>query len=477
MSKLGQLLVARGWITVQQLPRALKNQSVVGGRLGTCLLEMDAISEDLLLKGLSEQLGVPGASVEDLRGIPEEVRDLLPARIARRCRAVAFRVAGGALDVALADTRNLGSQDEIAFATGKRVRVHVALEIRLFEALEKYYDEECPARFAHLLDRLNRTRYLWEREAAAEQPAAQRSPEPRPGASGAMGAMRRPFDHDDRLAPPLRLEAPPLPEPPGLAEPRAPRPQPAAPPPAPRLQVAPPRPAPPPPLSAVAPPPAGLAAPGPRPVAAPQPAAPASPVAAPAAVPKPAPARSISLTDEELQALGRREAEMPAPASLTEVQAAFEATHDRDEVGQILLAFLARTYKRVALFQAGRDRVTGWRGRGEGVDGEALARFTATFDQPSIFLNLRQGSGLHLGPLPPMPVHRELARTWGGELPRECVMLPVRLRDRLVTVIYAEGAGPGAGGLHLEELKRLTDLTAAAFERCILHKKQAGTGA
>jgi hypothetical protein len=49
MSKLGQLLVARGWITVQQLTRALQNQGVVGGRLGTCLIEADALSEDNLL--------------------------------------------------------------------------------------------------------------------------------------------------------------------------------------------------------------------------------------------------------------------------------------------------------------------------------------------------------------------------------------------------------------------------------------------
>jgi hypothetical protein len=54
MGKLGQILVARGWITVQQLTRALKNQNVVGGRLGTCLLEMDALSEELLARGLAE---------------------------------------------------------------------------------------------------------------------------------------------------------------------------------------------------------------------------------------------------------------------------------------------------------------------------------------------------------------------------------------------------------------------------------------
>src|SRR4029078_585523 len=126
MGKLGQLLVARGWITVQQLTRALKNQSAVGGRLGTCLLEMEALTEDLLLKGLVEQHGLPGASADDLRGIPDEVLSLLPDKLARRCRAVPFQVSGGSLAVAMIDPRNLACQDELAFATGRRGKGHGA---------------------------------------------------------------------------------------------------------------------------------------------------------------------------------------------------------------------------------------------------------------------------------------------------------------------------------------------------------------
>ena len=37
--KLGQMLVERGWITGEQLIRAIQSQRVVGGRIGTCLLE------------------------------------------------------------------------------------------------------------------------------------------------------------------------------------------------------------------------------------------------------------------------------------------------------------------------------------------------------------------------------------------------------------------------------------------------------
>src|SRR4029079_3293532 len=129
MAKLGQLLVARGWITVQQLTRALKNQNVAGGRLGTCLLEMDALTEELLLKGLSEQHGGPAAALDALRGIPAERVRLVPDKLARRLRSVPFRVEGSRLDLAVTDPRNLSAQDELAFASGKRRKAVGATEV------------------------------------------------------------------------------------------------------------------------------------------------------------------------------------------------------------------------------------------------------------------------------------------------------------------------------------------------------------
>ena len=412
MAKLGQTLVARGWITVQQLTRALKTQNVAGGRLGTCLLEMDALREDLLLKGLSEQLGVPAVAVEDLRGIPEEVLHLIPDRLSRRLRAVPFRLEVGRLDVAVVDPRNLSAQDEIAFATGKRVKVYVANEIRIHEALERYYGEECPSRVNVLLDRLNRARFLWNRAPEdAETPS-----------------IETPAGSPFATPPTLRLP-PPLPE---------------------------------------------LRQPAPA-----QSAAAASPVAA---APVPVAARrpmSVALTPAERAEGGAAawaepaaaERPAPAPASLDAVEAALAATRDLDAVGEILLAFLGRDHRRAALFQVFRDRVSGWKVQAVGVDQEAFAAFSIGFDQPSVFLNLRQGSGLHLGPLPPMPAHRQLARTWGGDLPRDCLMLPVRIKDRLVMVIYADGAARGP--VELPQLQRLMSLATAAVERCILQRKRS----
>jgi hypothetical protein len=182
-ARLGELVEKRSQITREQLLRALRNQKVLGGRLGTCLLEIEALSEEQLCSALAEQFAMPCATPEDLRGIPDDVLEMLPAKVARRCHAIAFRASSTQVKVALIDARNLAYQDEISFVVGKRILWHVAPELRLMEALEKHYGVECPSRYAKLLDKMNRSRFLWARESAAgKEGTAVRS-----GGSAALG--------------------------------------------------------------------------------------------------------------------------------------------------------------------------------------------------------------------------------------------------------------------------------------------------
>ena len=163
--KLGQLLVERGWITGEQLIRAIQSQRMVGGRIGTCLLEMDVLTEERLLDALSEQLAVPSAGVDMLRGIDDYTLELVPAKVAHRCRAVPFFANKDHIKVATLEVHNLGHLDELKFCSNKTVVPHIANEVRIFEALERYYGVELPRRYGHLLDRLNRSRYLWDESA------------------------------------------------------------------------------------------------------------------------------------------------------------------------------------------------------------------------------------------------------------------------------------------------------------------------
>jgi hypothetical protein len=94
-----------------------------------------------------------------------------------------------------------------------------------------------------------------------------------------------------------------------------------------------------------------------------------------------------------------------------------------------------------------------------------------------VFLNLRHGSPLHLGPLPPMPAHRPLLTALGGgDPPGPCLLLPVRLGERLAAVIYGDREGAPVGGVDLDGLRRLAEQASIALERCISLKRKAHSG-
>ncbi len=57
--KIGERLIAKGAIGREDLERALEVQRQAGGRLGSILVRMGAVSEDAVLRSLSEQLGYP----------------------------------------------------------------------------------------------------------------------------------------------------------------------------------------------------------------------------------------------------------------------------------------------------------------------------------------------------------------------------------------------------------------------------------
>jgi hypothetical protein len=160
-----------------------------------------------------------------------------------------------------------------------------------------------------------------------------------------------------------------------------------------------------------------------------------------------------------------------APMTPAELDAALLNPKDRDDVGHTLLRFLTQSFRRAVLLVIRKNEVAGWMGAGDAVDAAAVASFQTEISQPSIFVNLVQRGDFFLGPLPPMPVHRDLAKTWGGELPKDCLVLPIRLKGRLVSMIYVDRGSAGLGDIDVDEMKRLAAKATIAFELCIMRNK------
>lgn len=137
--KLGELLVREGKLSSADVEETLKGQAIFGGRFGTNLVEMGLLDENELAMYLGRKTGVPYARPEQFLDIPPQVIQVIPEEVAKKYRVVPLTLTNRKLALAMADPSDFGAIDEISFATGYIVVPHIAPELRIVSALEKYY--------------------------------------------------------------------------------------------------------------------------------------------------------------------------------------------------------------------------------------------------------------------------------------------------------------------------------------------------
>jgi hypothetical protein len=137
--RLGELLIKKNLLTQTQLEEALQTQVIFGGKLGTVLIEMELITEDILTEILAQLLSIPCAKPGQLQNIPENVIKIISAELAEKHKVIPVSVSGKKLTLAMAEPQKLQAVDEISFRTGYIVMPILALEVRLIFALENYY--------------------------------------------------------------------------------------------------------------------------------------------------------------------------------------------------------------------------------------------------------------------------------------------------------------------------------------------------
>ncbi len=169
MSKrIGEVLIDKGLITASQLESALKAQLIYGGHLGTCFIEMGFIDEDSLGQTLSEVSSVPYAPPSVLVGIQESTIRTISRKLAEEFQAVPLKLAGRTLHLAMVNPRDLQAVDAVSFASGYRIVPWVSPEIRIFQALERYYEIPRRLRYIAICSALDRNSRDRARDEAAE---------------------------------------------------------------------------------------------------------------------------------------------------------------------------------------------------------------------------------------------------------------------------------------------------------------------
>jgi hypothetical protein len=100
--RLGQLLVAKGYITEAQLAVALTESRATDDLLGVVLLREELIFEEELARTLSEQMAIPYISIMRV-GVNPAVARLLPPEVGAAAAAIPVREIGSMVQVAFAD--------------------------------------------------------------------------------------------------------------------------------------------------------------------------------------------------------------------------------------------------------------------------------------------------------------------------------------------------------------------------------------
>jgi len=137
-AKLGEILVRENLITPQQLRDALDYQRANGGRLGSNLVKLGIISDDVITAVLSRQYGVPSINL-DLFHIEPAIIKLISQEVALKYTVLPISRVGATLTLAMADPTNVFAMDDIKFMTELSVEPVIASEASIQMAIGKYY--------------------------------------------------------------------------------------------------------------------------------------------------------------------------------------------------------------------------------------------------------------------------------------------------------------------------------------------------
>jgi type II secretion system protein E len=135
---IGQMLIAKGLISSEQLEAGLREQKKYGGYIGENLIKLGFISEDDFYPVLSEQLGIEFIKPSDI-AIPPDVIKAIPAKFASHYKFIPVRLDGNLLTIGVSDPLAVLTMDDIRLVIGYQIKPVLATESDIAAAIKKYY--------------------------------------------------------------------------------------------------------------------------------------------------------------------------------------------------------------------------------------------------------------------------------------------------------------------------------------------------
>src|SRR5712692_2548356 len=138
--RLGEILIERKLITLDDLEKALELQKDRGDKLGKTLVDMGYVAMRDVLAALSDQLGVPLVAIDGPPAVSTETEALSP-RFLRQFRCMPVGRDDHTVTLAMADPLDFETIAAVRNCTGLKVSTVLAAEQEILDAIDKYYGE------------------------------------------------------------------------------------------------------------------------------------------------------------------------------------------------------------------------------------------------------------------------------------------------------------------------------------------------
>jgi len=141
----------------------------------------------------------------------------------------------------------------------------------------------------------------------------------------------------------------------------------------------------------------------------------------------------------------------------------------REEIADLMIAYLSGRFERAALFIIRDNMAIGWKGVFLQAPRPEIADIRISLGEPSVLKTVFDGTGLYLGPLADTPMNRKLIEGMGGDRPKTALLAPLFISGRIVIIIYVDGEEILSD--KVPELQKLLAKAALAFEALICREK------
>lgn len=145
--RIGEMLLAQGYIKPEQLEKALETQKTTGKRLGRTLVELGYMPEERLVEILSRQFEVPYVKLENFN-IDPDAYTYLPEDMCKQYKIVPLFISKNdddrkavreALTLAMTDPTNMRVIQIVKFKVKMEVDVVMASEVDVQKTIERVY--------------------------------------------------------------------------------------------------------------------------------------------------------------------------------------------------------------------------------------------------------------------------------------------------------------------------------------------------